>query len=91
MAAEQHANRAPIMSLRPDQALVGVPVSENGEEVTHFFAEEDDKLLRKQQINAQNLPDYQVVRRHLGPGGLFIRTEPNGWLAVGVGLSKHPE
>ena len=42
MAAARRTDRVPILSLRPDQALIGVPASENGVEVTHFFAEEDD-------------------------------------------------
>jgi hypothetical protein len=42
MAATPRTNRVPVLSLRPDQALIGVPASENGVEVTHFFAEEDD-------------------------------------------------
>lgn len=39
--------------------------------------------IRKQQISGQNLPDYQVVRRSLGPGGLGGTTEPTGWFFKG--------
>lgn len=41
MAARPHTNRMPPRSLRPDQALVGVPASEDGQEVTHVFIEDD--------------------------------------------------
>jgi hypothetical protein len=62
-----------------------------GRALNRLFTDEEDKLLRKQEIDAQKLPDYQVVRRHLGPGGVYVRTEQNGWLAVGCGLSKRAE
>ncbi len=62
-----------------------------GRFLNELFGEEDDELLRKQEIDARTLPDYQVVRRHLGPGGVFVRTEQNGWLVVGCGLSKRAE
>jgi hypothetical protein len=62
-----------------------------GRALNELFGEEDDQLLRKQEIDAHTLPDYQVVRRHFGPGGVYVRTEQNGWLAVGCGLSKHAE
>ena len=41
MSAGQRADRVPILSVRHDQALVGVPASENGQEVTHYFADDD--------------------------------------------------
>jgi hypothetical protein len=62
-----------------------------GRVLNKLFQDEDDELLRKQEIDARKLPEYQVVRRHLGPGGVYIRTESNGWLAVGCGLSKRAE
>lgn len=62
-----------------------------GRALNRIFVDEDDKLLRKQEIDAQKLPDYQIVRRHLGPSGIYARTEQNGWLVVGCGLSKRAE
>ncbi len=62
-----------------------------GRVLNALFADEEDELLRKQEIDAHTLPDYQVVRRHLGPGGVYVRTEQNGWFAVGCGLSKQSE
>jgi hypothetical protein len=59
-----------------------------GRILNRLFQDEEDELLRKQEIDAKKLPDYQIVRRHLGPSGIYIRTEANGWLAVGCGLSK---
>ena len=44
--------------------------------------------LRKQRIDGSKLPDFEVVRRYLGPAGAVITSEPNGWFAKGVILSK---
>ncbi len=41
MAKEHGEVPIPVLSLHPDQALVGVRATEDGREVTHFFAEED--------------------------------------------------
>lgn len=43
---------------------------------------------RRQEIDGQKMPDYQVVRRHLGPGGTFVYGEPTGWFVVGFMLPK---
>ena len=34
------------------------------------------------------MPDYQVVRRYLGPGGVFVHSEVDGWSVTGVLLTK---
>lgn len=44
--------------------------------------------VREQKIDARELPDYQVVRRYLGPAGLFAASEPEGWFIVGFTLPK---
>ncbi len=44
--------------------------------------------LRKQQIDGSKLPDFEVVRRHLGPVGLFGRTEEQGWFLKGFMLRQ---
>ncbi|MCA9184526.1 MAG: hypothetical protein KDA99_02865 [Planctomycetales bacterium] len=43
---------------------------------------------RTQRINGRKMPDYDVVRRFLGPAGAFVRTESDGWYVAGVLLSK---
>ena len=45
-------------------------------------------VVRKQKIDGSELPDYQVVRRHLGPAGLFVVTEDQGWYVLGFMLPK---
>ena len=37
---------------------------------------------------AVDLPDYDIVRRYLGPAGMQITAEPNGWFLKGFTLTK---
>ena len=43
---------------------------------------------RTQKIDGSQLPDYQVVRRYLGPAGFKATSEPNGWYLKGFTLTK---
>jgi len=43
---------------------------------------------RPQQIDGSKLPEFQIVRRYLGPAGLVATAEPNGWFFKGFTLSK---
>ena len=38
-------------------------------------------MLREQKIDGRQLPDYEAVRRYLGPAGMFLRSEDDGWFA----------
>ncbi len=44
--------------------------------------------VRKAQIDGKDMPDFQVVRRYLGPAGEFVVSEQDGWFAVGFMLKK---
>ena len=44
--------------------------------------------VRAQRIDGRQLPDYDVVRRYLGPAGLQITSEPAGWFLKGFTLAK---
>jgi hypothetical protein len=44
--------------------------------------------LRKQQVDGSKMPDYDFVRRSLGPSGTFGAAEPNGWFFKGYVLPK---
>ena len=48
----------------------------------------DDEELREQQLDAQQLPEYQMVRRYLGPAGMFAVSHEDGWSITGCFLSK---
>ncbi|MEM8681461.1 MAG: hypothetical protein AAGF97_19110, partial [Planctomycetota bacterium] len=51
-------------------------------------SEEDDQEIREQELDADQLPEFQVVRRYLGTMGNFLQTEENGWFVAGLGLPK---
>lgn len=43
---------------------------------------------RSQKIDGSQMPDYDVVRRYLGPGGLAVTSEQDGWFFKGFTLKK---
>jgi hypothetical protein len=43
---------------------------------------------RDQKIDAHRLPEFDVVRRYLGPAGAFMAVEPDGWMLTGFTLRK---
>ena len=45
---------------------------------------------RKPRIEASKLPDYDAVRRYLGPGGMTAVSEDEGWFVTGFVLGKQP-
>jgi hypothetical protein len=49
---------------------------------------EDEEVLREQQIDGSKLPNFEMVRRYLGPAGITIRSEDHGWFVVGFALDK---
>ena len=42
----------------------------------------------RRRIDGRQLPDYEVVRRYLGPAGLQVTSEPVGWFFKGFTLAK---
>ena len=56
--------------------------------LNQMLGPEEEGVLREQQIDGSELPDFQVVRRYLGPAGMFVRTEKDGWLMTGIMLPK---
>jgi hypothetical protein len=53
-----------------------------------LFGEGKKGELRRRRIDGSQLPEYQVVRRYLGPAGLQATSEPSGWFLKGFTLSK---
>jgi hypothetical protein len=80
------ANRTTYELIRQNR----MPESENlvGRLLNRLLAPDEEGVLREQQINGEKLPDYQVVRRYLGPGGLYVRSLDDGWMITGVMLNK---
>lgn len=53
-----------------------------------MFGEKKKGATRRQKIDGRELPDYQVVRRYLGPAGLQVTSETDGWFLKGFTLTK---
>jgi hypothetical protein len=49
---------------------------------------EEEGAVRKQEIDGSKLPDFDAMKKYMGPGGLFVQSEDDGWYAVGVLLKK---
>ncbi len=50
--------------------------------------EEDNRLIRKQRVEADQLPSFELTRRYFGPAGQTVRSDADGWLVSGVLLAK---
>jgi hypothetical protein len=44
--------------------------------------------MREQKIDGKNLPEFNAVRRYLGPAGLVVGSEKEGWIVRGFTLTK---
>jgi len=53
-----------------------------------LFGTGEEGVLREQKIQGDKLPDFEVVRRSLGPSGTVGVNEPDGWFVKGVLLTK---
>ncbi len=79
--------------IRPTYELIKsgqMPISETlfGRMLNRIFDNGQEDIPRKQQIDGAKLPKYDLVRRHLGPGGTFVTTHSDGWLSIGFMLRK---
>ena len=57
-------------------------------EVLTTDVEKEEGIHRKQKIDGSLLPDFEMVRRYLGPAGRILRSDPDGWLLTGAILNK---
>jgi hypothetical protein len=48
----------------------------------------EEGVVRKQEFDGSKLPDFEAVKKYLGPGGLFVQTQDDGWWLVGCLLKK---
>ncbi|OHB67336.1 MAG: hypothetical protein A2V70_00175 [Planctomycetes bacterium RBG_13_63_9] len=81
---------------RPTYELIRqgkMPVSETlvGRTLNSILGEGEDGTPRSQKIDGSTLPDYDVVRRYLGPAGMVITSEPQGWFFKGFMLTKESQ
>ncbi|NLY00282.1 MAG: hypothetical protein GXY83_29645 [Rhodopirellula sp.] len=80
-------------SFRPTYELIRegrMPKSETllGRMLNSVFEADKAGTVRKQEIEGSKMPDYEVVRRYLGPAGAFATTEEDGWFIKGMMLGK---
>jgi hypothetical protein len=48
-----------------------------------------DKSTRKPEFDGSKLPEFDSIKKYLGPGGLYAQSEDDGWWLVGCLLKKH--
>ena len=67
-----------------------MPESETilGKVLNKMLGPDEEGVLREQQIDGTKLPEFDVVRRFLGPAGAQVRSLPDGWLMTGCLLAK---
>jgi hypothetical protein len=53
-----------------------------------MFGEKKKGVTRRQKIDGRELPDYKIVRQYLGPAGLQVTSEPEGWFLKGFAMTK---
>jgi len=56
--------------------------------LNRLFGAADVGTTRESKLDGSKLPKFDVVRRFLGPAGLLMRSEPDGWFIKGVVLAK---
>ena len=79
--------------LQPTYELIRqgkMPESETmlGRMLNTLFSSGKKGVVRKQEIDGSKMPDFEVVRRYLGPSGSFLTSEDDGWFFKGVLLTK---
>ena len=53
-----------------------------------MMGQREEGVIRQQEIDGSKLPDFDLVKKYLGPGGLFVQSEDNGWWLLGCLLKK---
>lgn len=59
--------------------------------LNRLMGPDEEGVLRDQEIDGSKMPDFDAVRRYLGPSGMFTRSEGNGWYITGILLTKDTE
>jgi hypothetical protein len=62
-----------------------------GKLLNEMLGPDEKGILREQQIDGSKMPEFDAVRRYLGPAGVYVRSEDNGWFVAGCLLTKHVE
>lgn len=59
--------------------------------LNRLLGPDEEGVLRDQEIDGSKMPDFDAVRRYLGPSGMFTRSEGSGWYITGILLTKDTE
>ena len=59
-----------------------------GKVLNKLLGPDEEGILREQQIDGSKMPDFDAVRRYLGPSGMYVQSLENGWYVAGCLLSK---
>jgi hypothetical protein len=67
-----------------------MPESESvvGKLLNSLLGEGKEGVPRQQKLDGSKMPDYDMVRRYLGPAGMTFTTEKTGWFLTGFTLHK---
>lgn len=59
--------------------------------LNRLMGPDEEGVLRDQEIDGSKMPEFDVVRRYLGPSGMYTKSEGNGWYITGLLLTKDSE
>jgi hypothetical protein len=81
-----HSYRVTYEMLRQNK----MPESESllGKALNEMLAPEEEDTLRENQLDGTKLPEFEKIQKYLGPAGLFLRSEDEGWAIIGCLLTK---
>ncbi|MCC7083527.1 MAG: hypothetical protein IT427_00805 [Pirellulales bacterium] len=79
--------------LRPTYELIRtgqMPRAETllGQILNSVLGEGKEGVLRKQRIDGAALPEFDAVRKYLGPAGFIVSSLEDGWLCIGFALPR---
>ncbi len=78
---------------RPTYELIRqgkMPESETllGKVLNRLLGSDEEGVIRPAEIDGSKLPNYDAVRRYLGPAGSYMQSEEDGWYVAGCVLAK---
>jgi hypothetical protein len=53
-----------------------------------ILAPEENDAVRPPEFDGSKLPEFDKVSKYMGPGGVYVQSEDNGWWVVGCVLKK---
>jgi hypothetical protein len=59
-----------------------------GKLLNQLLGPDEKGILREQQIDGTKMPEFDAVRRYLGPSGMYVQSEGEGWYMAGCLLNK---